>query len=114
MNIVNCKAKVLPANYHKKYLPAIAVDEVLRTNHPFVVQSVKHKNATNAHVCLVGTKLFAIGEKFSFLASPGVRGTNAQNYGYGGNVSADCTGAAKALKLAFLQDTEEGNLSFGG
>jgi Protein of unknown function (DUF3034) len=86
MNIFNFKAKVLPANYHAhKYLPAISVGGVLRTNDPFVVQAVKHKNATNGDVYLVGTKVFAIGEKFSVLASAGVRGTNAQKYGYGGN-----------------------------
>jgi len=86
MNIFNVKAKVLPANYHgHKYLPAISVGGVLRTNNPFVVQAVKHKNATNGDVYLVGTKLFMIGKKFGFVGSAGVRGTNAQKYGYGGN-----------------------------
>jgi len=86
MNIFNFKAKVLPANYHgHKYLPAMSVGGVLRTNDPFVVQAVKHKNATNGDVYLVGTKLFMIGEKFGFVGSVGVRGTNAQKYGYGGN-----------------------------
>lgn len=86
MNIFNFKAKVLPANYHDhKYLPAISVGGVLRTNDPFVVQAVKHKNATNGDVYLVGTKLFMIGKKFGFVGSAGVRGTNAQKYGYGGN-----------------------------
>jgi hypothetical protein len=86
MNIFNVKAKVLPANYHGyKYLPAISVGGVLRTNDPFVVQAVKHKNATNGDVYLVGTKLFMIGKKFGFVGSAGVRGTNAQKYGYGGN-----------------------------
>jgi hypothetical protein len=86
MNIFNVKAKVLPANYHgHKYLPTISVGGVLRTNDPFVVQAVKHKNATNGDVYLVGTKLFMIGEKFGFVGSAGVRGTNAQKYGYGGN-----------------------------
>jgi hypothetical protein len=86
MNIFNVKAKVLPANYHgHKYLPAISVGGVLRTNDPFVVQAVKHKNATNGDVYLVGTKLFMIGKKFGFVGSAGVRGTNAQKYGYGGN-----------------------------
>jgi len=86
MNIFNVKAKVLPANYHgHKYLPAISVGGVLRTNDPFVVQAVKHKDATNGDVYLVGTKLFVIEKKFAFLASAGVRGTNAQKYGYGGN-----------------------------
>jgi hypothetical protein len=86
MNIFNFKAKVLPANYHgQKYLPAISVGGVLRTNDPFVVQAVKHTNATNGDVYLVGTKLFMIGKKFGFVGSAGVRGTNAQKYGYGGN-----------------------------
>ena len=86
MNIFNVKAKVLSANYHgHKYLPAISVGGVLRTNDPFVVHAVKHKNATNGDVYLVGTKLFMIGKKFGFVGSAGVRGTNAQKYGYGGN-----------------------------
>jgi hypothetical protein len=70
MNIFNFKAKV---------------GGVLRTNDPFVVQAVKHTNATNGDVYLVGTKLFMIGKKFGFVGSAGVRGTNAQKYGYGGN-----------------------------
>jgi len=86
MNIFNVKAKLLAANYHnRKYLPAIAVGGVLRTNDPFVVQSVAHKNATNGDVYLVATKLIVVGNKFAFLATGGVRGTNAQKYGYGGN-----------------------------
>ena len=86
MNIFNFKIKVLPANYQgRKYLPTISVGGVLRTNDPFVVQAVKHENATNGDVYLVGTKLFMIGKKFGFVGSAGVRGTNAQKYGYGGN-----------------------------
>jgi len=86
MNIFNFKIKVLSANSHnRKYLPAISVGGVLRTNDPFVSQSVVHKNATNGDVYLVGTKLFVLGNKFAFLLNGGVRGTNAQKYGYGGN-----------------------------
>jgi hypothetical protein len=86
MNIFNFKAKLLPSNYHgHKYLPTISLGGVLRTNDPFVVQAVLHKNATNGDVYLVGTKLFTIGKKFAFVANAGVRGTNAQKYGYGGN-----------------------------
>jgi hypothetical protein len=58
---------------------------VLRTNDPYVVQAVTHQNATNGDVYLVGTKLFVFGKKFAFSANGGVRGTNAQKYGYGGN-----------------------------
>ena len=86
MNIFNIKAKVLSANSHgRKYLPAISVGGVLRTNDPFVSQSVVHKNATNADIYLVSSKLFVFGNKFAFLLNGGVRGTNAQKYGYGGN-----------------------------
>lgn len=86
MNIFNFKMKVLSANSHgRKYLPSISVGGVLRTNDPFVSQSVVHKNATNGDVYLVGTKLFVLGSKFAFLLNGGVRGTNAQKYGYGGN-----------------------------
>ena len=86
MNIFNVKVKLLPANYHsRKYLPTMSVGGVLRANDPFVVQLVEHKNATNGDVYLVGTKLFVLGKKFAFVANAGVRGTNAQKYGYGGN-----------------------------
>jgi hypothetical protein len=86
MNIFNVKAKVLSANSHgRKYLPAISVGGVLRTNDPFVSQAVAHKNATNGDIYLVSSKLFVFGNKFAFLLNGGVRGTNAQKYGYGGN-----------------------------
>jgi len=86
MDIFNAKAKVLPASYHgHKYLPAISLGGVLRTNDPFVSQSVGHKNATNGDIYLVGSKLFVFGTKFAFLLNGGVRGTNAEKYGYGGN-----------------------------
>lgn len=86
MNIFNFKAKILTSNYHgHKYLPTISLGGVLRTNDPYVVQAVKHQNATNGDVYIVGTKLIMLGNKFGFVASAGVRGTNAQKYGYGGN-----------------------------
>src|SRR6202789_877422 len=86
MNIFNVKAKVIPAGAHKlKYVPAVSVGGVLRTNDPFVVQSVQQKNATNGDVYGVATELFTFGKKFGFLGTGGVRGTNSQKYGYGGN-----------------------------
>jgi hypothetical protein len=86
MNIFNVKAKVIPAGAHKlKYVPAVSLGGVLRTNDPFVVQAVQHQNATNGDVYGVASELFVLGKKFAFLATGGVRGTNAQKYGYGGN-----------------------------
>jgi hypothetical protein len=86
MNIFNVKAKIVPAGAHKfKYVPAVSIGGVLRTNDPFVVQFVQHKNATNGDIYGVATELFTFGKKFAFLGTGGVRGTNAQKYGYGGN-----------------------------
>jgi hypothetical protein len=98
MNIFNFKVKVLAANSHgRKYLPAISVGGVLRTNDPFVSQFTAHKNATNGDVYLVGSKLFVVGGKFAFLLNGGVRGTNAQKYGYGGNTLNWQAGAFGAI-----------------
>jgi Protein of unknown function (DUF3034) len=86
MNMFNAKAKIIPAGAYKlKYFPAISVGGVLRTNDPFVVQSVQQKNATNGDAYVVASELFALNKRFAFLATGGVRGTNAQKYGYGGN-----------------------------
>jgi hypothetical protein len=86
MNIFNVKAKIVPDGAHKfKYVPAVSIGGVLRTNDPFVVQFVQHKNATNGDIYGVATELFTFGKKFAFLGTGGVRGTNAQKYGYGGN-----------------------------
>jgi hypothetical protein len=86
MNIFNVKAKIVPAGARKfKYVPAVSIGGVLRTNDPFVIQSVEHKNATNGDIYGVASELLAFGKKFAFLANAGVRGTNAQKYGYGGN-----------------------------
>src|SRR5580700_3066739 len=86
MNIFNAKAKIIPAGAHKfKYVPAVSIGGVLRTNDPFVVQFVEHKNATNGDIYGVATELFTFGKKFAFVGTGGVRGTNAQKYGYGGN-----------------------------
>ena len=86
MNILNAKAKIIPAGAHKfKYVPAVSIGGVLRTNDPFVAQFVEHKNATNGDIYGVATELFTFGKKFAFVGTGGVRGTNAQKYGYGGN-----------------------------
>ena len=86
MNMFNVKAKLIPSGARRlKYVPAFSVGGVLRTNDPFVVQSLQHKDATNGDAYGVATELFTFGKKFAFLANAGVRGTNAQKYGYGGN-----------------------------
>jgi len=88
MNISNVKAKVISEGMHRhKWVPAVALGGVLRTNVPYVSQSFVHKNATNGDVYGVATKLIVIDKKLPLLLSGGVRGTNAEAYGYGGNAT---------------------------
>jgi hypothetical protein len=87
MNIFNVKAKVVGPTRRHKWLPSLAVGGVLRTNDPFVTQLAAHKNATNGDIYGVATKLVNFNGKFAFLLNAGVRGTNAEKYGYGGNAT---------------------------
>lgn len=86
MNIVNVKVKLLAENSHKRnWIPAIAAGGVLRTNDPFISQSFTGKNGTNGDVYLVASKVTLVGKVLPLLLNVGVRGTNAEVYGYGGN-----------------------------
>jgi hypothetical protein len=88
MNIFNVKAKIVQENaHHWSWVPAVAIGGVLRTNVPYVSQAFAQKNATNGDIYGVATKLLVIEKKFPLLLSGGVRGTNAEVYGYGGNAT---------------------------
>jgi hypothetical protein len=86
MDIFNVKAKVLAENsHHLKWVPAVALGGVIRTNVPYVSQTFAKTNATNGDIYGVATKVIVIGKKLPLLLSGGERGTNAAVYGYGGN-----------------------------
>lgn len=88
MNIFNAKVKVVQDGArHLKWVPAVALGGVLRTNVPYVSQTFAKKNATNGDLYGVATKLIVIDKRFPLLLSGGVRGTNAEVYGYGGNAT---------------------------
>lgn len=88
MNIFNVKAKIIAEDtHHLKWVPAVALGGVLRTNVPYVSQTFVHTNATNGDVYGVATKLIVVEKKLPLLLSGGVRGTNAEVYGYGGNAT---------------------------
>jgi len=88
MNIFNVKTKLVAEDMgHHKWVPAVAVGGVLRTNVPYVSQSFIHSNATNGDLYGVATKVVVIAKKLPVLLSGGVRGTNAEVYGYGGNAT---------------------------
>lgn len=102
MNIFNVKAKVIAEGMHKqRWVPAVAVGGVLRTNVPYVSQPFAQTNATNGDVYGVATKLVVIGKKLPLLLSGGARGTNGEVYGYGGNATnwqARAFGAVSTLR----------------
>jgi len=88
MNIFNIKAKVIPEDFHQwKWIPAVAIGGALRTNVPYVSQASAKTNATNGDIFGVATKLIVVEKKLPLLLSGGVRGTNAEVYGYGGNAT---------------------------
>ena len=88
MNIFNVKTKLVAEDMgHHKWVPAVAVGGILRTNVPYVSQSFIHSNATNGDLYGVATKVVVIDKKLPVLLSGGVRGTNAEVYGYGGNAT---------------------------
>jgi hypothetical protein len=88
MNIFNVKARVIAEGSRGlKWMPAIALGGVLRTNVPYVSQTFMHKSATNGDLYGVATKVIVIDKRLPILLSGGARGTNAEVYGYGGNAT---------------------------
>jgi hypothetical protein len=88
MNIFNAKVKVVAENsHHRSWVPALAIGGALRTNVPYVSQTFAKTNATNGDIYGVGTKVVVIEKRLPLLLSGGVRGTNAEVYGYGGNAT---------------------------
>ena len=90
MNIFNVKAKIVPAGCGPQIqiCPGDFVWRACcRTNDPFVVQFVQHKNATNGDIYGVGKQeLFTLWKESSrFWALVAFAAQNAQKYGYGGN-----------------------------
>jgi len=85
MNIFNFKAKVLAGGYKKaKYVPAVSVGGVLRTNDPYVSQKLAGHTTTNGDVYIVGTEAFPLTKKLAVLVNGGVRGTNSETHGFDG------------------------------
>jgi hypothetical protein len=88
MNIFNAKAKVVAESaHHHAWVPALAIGGAVRTNVPYVSQTFAKTNATNGDIYGVGSKVVVVEKTLPLLLSGGVRGTNAEVYGYGGNAT---------------------------
>ena len=90
-NVFSAKAKILAEERHKKkWIPAVAIGGIVRQGDLFVTGALtqpNHQAQTNGDVYIVATKLVR-QTKIPLLLDFGVRGTNAQIYGAGGNAGS--------------------------
>jgi hypothetical protein len=87
INIFHGKVNLVPENAAKtKWIPAISVGGIARTNDSNVFNGSNGQSKTNADIYVVATKVITqISKKVPVLVNAGVRGTNASLWGLGGN-----------------------------
>jgi hypothetical protein len=84
-NIIHGKVNFLSENVHKtKWVPAISVGAIARSQVRNVGGAIQKKDTVNADIYIVATKTIT-QTKVPIILSAGVRGTNAQLWGLGGN-----------------------------
>ena len=85
-NIFNGKFNVIPENYKKHaWLPALSLGFIARTQVHNVAGEMLNENMANGDFYLVGTKTITQTKPIPIVLSAGVRGTNAELWGMGGN-----------------------------
>ncbi len=114
MNIFNAKVKLLSTDSPGHWwIPDVAVGGVIRTNVPYVSQYYAQKDSADGDIYGVSTKVIPIEKRVGLLLSGGVRGTNAEAYGYGGNATRwqarafGALGIALSIKKSILSPTVE-------
>jgi hypothetical protein len=105
--IFNGKVQVLPENYGKtKWVPAISTGFVARANVRNVGNFVVESNPSgmtgksNGDIFVVASKIIPV-KPVAFVLNAGVRGTNAELWGMGGNAPDWQARAFGAVALAF-------------
>ena len=103
LNIVHGKVNIVPENAGKtKWIPAISVGGILRTNDTNVGDGTNGQSKSNGDIYLVATKVITqISKKVPVLINAGVRGTNASLWGLGGNSPNFSARAFGALAFVF-------------
>jgi hypothetical protein len=89
-NVYHAKAKFLSENYKKhKWVPAVAAGFIIRAQDQFVTGALQngHPAHINEDIYVVATKLVR-ETKIPLMLNFGVRGTNAQLYGAGGEAGS--------------------------
>ena len=103
LNIFHGKANIVPENAGKtKWVPAISVGGIVRTNDSNVGDGANKQTKTNGDIYAVATKVITqIDKKVPVLINAGVRGTNSSLWGLGGNAPDFSARAFGALAFVF-------------
>jgi hypothetical protein len=103
INIFHGKANIVPENAGKtKWVPAISVGGIARTNDSNVFNGTNGQSKTNGDIYVVATKVVTqIEKKVPILLNAGVRGTNASLWGLGGNAPEFSARAFGAVAFVF-------------
>jgi len=103
LNIFHGKVNVVSENAGKtKWVPAISVGGIARTNDTNVYDGQNGQSKTNGDIYVVATKVITqINKKVPVLVNAGVRGTNASLWGLGGNAPDFSARAFGAVAFVF-------------
>jgi hypothetical protein len=103
LNIFHGKVNVVSENAGKtKWVPAISVGGIARTNDTNVYDGQNGQSKTNGDIYVVATKVITqINKKVPVLVNAGVRGTNASLWGLGGNAPDFSARGFGALAFVF-------------
>lgn len=103
INIFHGKVNIVPENAGKtKWVPAISVGGIARTNDSNVFNGANGQTKTNGDVYVVATKVVTqFDKKVPVLLNAGVRGTNASLWGLGGNAPDFSARAFGAVAFVF-------------
>jgi hypothetical protein len=103
LNIFHGKANIVPENAGKtKWVPAISVGGIARTNDSNVFNGANGQSKTNGDIYVVATKVVTqIEKKVPILLNAGVRGTNSSLWGLGGNAPDFSARAFGAVAFVF-------------
>jgi hypothetical protein len=102
-SIIHGKATIVAENAGKtKWVPAIAVGGIFRTNDHDAFDGVGGQTTENGDIYVVATKVVSqIDKKVPVLLSVGLRGTNSSLWGLGGNAPDFTARGFGALALIF-------------
>jgi hypothetical protein len=101
-NIFHAKVDVIPENAGKHaWMPAMALGFIVRSQVNNVGAALQNRNVTDGDIYLVATKTITQSKVIPIILSGGIRGTNAELWGMGGNASKFGERAFGAIGFVF-------------